>query len=101
MIDVFLPRSATRFRGHLEFWSIIRHKFSKTIVVSRFIAIADIALQVWLSSHLTQQFKRFTGMAPKQLCPNHENLNNTPKIDINCGRIIMVNNKQNCRRTSK
>jgi AraC family transcriptional regulator len=31
-------------------------------------AIADIALQVGFSSqsHLTQQFKRFTGMTPKQ-----------------------------------
>ncbi|MGJ3250599.1 MAG: AraC family transcriptional regulator [Elainellaceae cyanobacterium] len=32
-------------------------------------AIADIALQVGFSSqsHLTQQFKRFTGMTPKQV----------------------------------
>jgi AraC-like DNA-binding protein len=33
------------------------------------LAIADIALQVGFSSqsHLTQQFKRFTGMTPKQI----------------------------------
>jgi AraC family transcriptional regulator len=35
------------------------------------LAIADIALQVGFSSqsHLTQQFKRFTGMTPKQVRP--------------------------------
>ncbi|MBW4536490.1 MAG: AraC family transcriptional regulator [Pleurocapsa minor HA4230-MV1] len=35
------------------------------------LAIADIALQVGFSSqsHLTQQFKRFTGMTPKQIRP--------------------------------
>ncbi|MGL4618876.1 MAG: AraC family transcriptional regulator, partial [Chroococcidiopsis sp.] len=34
--------------------------------------IADIALQVGFSSqsHLTQQFKRFTGMTPKQVRPS-------------------------------
>jgi AraC family transcriptional regulator len=33
------------------------------------LAIADIALQVGFSSqsHLTQQFKRFTGVTPKQV----------------------------------
>ncbi|WP_416349274.1 helix-turn-helix transcriptional regulator [Leptolyngbya sp. CCNP1308] len=33
------------------------------------LAISDIALQVGFSSqnHLTQQFKRFTGMTPKQV----------------------------------
>lgn len=36
------------------------------------LAIADIALQVGFSSqsHLTQQFKRFTGMTPKQVRPS-------------------------------
>jgi AraC family transcriptional regulator len=36
------------------------------------LAIADIALQVGFSSqsHLTQQFKRFTGMTPKQIRPS-------------------------------
>ncbi|WP_317112454.1 AraC family transcriptional regulator [Chroococcidiopsis sp. SAG 2025] len=37
-----------------------------------YIAIADIALQVGFSSqsHLTQQFKRVTGMTPKQVRPS-------------------------------
>jgi AraC family transcriptional regulator len=36
------------------------------------LAIADIALEVGFSSqsHLTQQFKRFTGITPKQVRPS-------------------------------
>lgn len=42
------------------------------------LAIADIALQVCFSSqsHLTQQFKRLTGMTPKQVRQYHKNLKN-------------------------
>jgi AraC family transcriptional regulator len=42
---------------------------AKTMLSKTDLAIADIALQVGFSSqsHLTQQFKRFTGMTPKQV----------------------------------
>lgn len=42
---------------------------AKMLLSKTDLAIADIALQVGFSSqsHLTQQFKRFTGMTPKQL----------------------------------
>jgi AraC family transcriptional regulator len=42
---------------------------AKTMLAKKDLAIADIALQVGFSSqsHLTQQFKRFTGMTPKQV----------------------------------
>jgi len=44
-------------------WNGQELMLSKTDLV-----IADIALQVGFSqSHLTQQFKRFTGMTPKQV----------------------------------
>jgi AraC family transcriptional regulator len=41
---------------------------AKLMLLKTDLAIADIALQVGFSSqsHLTQQFKRFTGMTPKQ-----------------------------------
>lgn len=46
-----------------------RVKQAKTMLLKTDLAIADIALQVGFSSqsHLTQQFKRFTGMTPKQI----------------------------------
>jgi AraC family transcriptional regulator len=42
---------------------------NKAILLEANAAIADIALQVGFSSqsHLTQQFKRLTGMTPKQV----------------------------------
>ncbi|MEA5452573.1 AraC family transcriptional regulator [Leptolyngbya sp. CCNP1308] len=42
---------------------------AKLMLLKTDLAIADIALQVGFSSqsHLTQQFKRFTGMTPKQV----------------------------------
>lgn len=42
---------------------------AKTMLSKTDFAIADIALQVGFSSqsHLTQQFKRFTSMTPKQV----------------------------------
>jgi len=42
---------------------------AKAMLMKTDLAIADIALQVGFSSqsHLTQQFKRFTGMTPKQI----------------------------------
>ncbi|MBV8885412.1 MAG: helix-turn-helix transcriptional regulator [Chroococcidiopsidaceae cyanobacterium CP_BM_RX_35] len=42
---------------------------AKVMLTKTDLAIADIALQVGFSSqsHLTQQFKRFTGMTPKQV----------------------------------
>ncbi|MBD3886970.1 helix-turn-helix transcriptional regulator [Phormidium tenue FACHB-886] len=42
---------------------------AKTMLSKTDLAIADIALQVGFSSqsHLTQQFKRLTGMTPKQI----------------------------------
>ena len=42
---------------------------AKVMLMKTDLAIADIALQVGFSSqsHLTQQFKRFTGMTPKQV----------------------------------
>jgi AraC-like DNA-binding protein len=42
---------------------------AKTMLAKTDLAIADIALQVGFSSqsHLTQQFKRITGMTPKQI----------------------------------
>jgi AraC family transcriptional regulator len=47
-----------------------RVKQAKSLLSKTDLAIADIALQVGNScqSHLTQQFKRFTGMTPKQVC---------------------------------
>lgn len=46
-----------------------RVKRAKIMLAKTDLAIADIALQVGFSSqsHLTQQFKRFTGMTPKQV----------------------------------
>jgi AraC family transcriptional regulator len=46
-----------------------RVKRAKTMLSKTDLAIADIALQVCFSSqsHLTQQFKRLTGMTPKQI----------------------------------
>ena len=46
-----------------------RVKRAKIMLVKTDLAIADIALQVGFSSqsHLTQQFKRFTGVTPKQV----------------------------------
>ena len=46
-----------------------RVKRAKSLLLKTNLAIADIALQVGFSSqsHLTQQFKRFTGMTPKQV----------------------------------
>ena len=46
-----------------------RVKQAKTMLAKTDLAIADIAFQVGFSSqsHLTQQFKRFTGMTPKQV----------------------------------
>ncbi|MBV9386549.1 MAG: helix-turn-helix transcriptional regulator [Chroococcidiopsidaceae cyanobacterium CP_BM_ER_R8_30] len=46
-----------------------RVKWAKAMLVKTDLAIADIALQVGFSSqsHLNQQFKRFTGMTPKQV----------------------------------
>jgi AraC family transcriptional regulator len=45
-----------------------RVKQARSLLLKTDLAIADIALQVGFSSqsHLTQQFKRFTGMTPKQ-----------------------------------
>jgi AraC family transcriptional regulator len=45
-----------------------RVKRARSLLLKTDLAIADIALQVGFSSqsHLTQQFKRFTGMTPKQ-----------------------------------
>lgn len=42
---------------------------AKLMLLKTDLAIADIALQVGFSSqsHLTQQFKRITGMTPKQI----------------------------------
>lgn len=42
---------------------------AKVMLMKTDLAIADIALKVGFSSqsHLTQQFKRFTGMTPKQV----------------------------------
>jgi AraC-like DNA-binding protein len=42
---------------------------AQTMLLKTDLAIADIALQVGFSSqsHLTQQFKRLTGMTPKQV----------------------------------
>jgi AraC family transcriptional regulator len=42
---------------------------AKVMLVKTDLAIADIALEVGFSSHshLTQQFKRFTGMTPRQV----------------------------------
>lgn len=42
---------------------------AKTMLTKTDLAIADIALQVGFSSqsHLTQQFKRLTGITPKQI----------------------------------
>ncbi|MBV8882715.1 MAG: helix-turn-helix transcriptional regulator [Chroococcidiopsidaceae cyanobacterium CP_BM_RX_35] len=42
---------------------------AKMMLLKTDLAIADIALQVGFSSqsHLTQQFKRFTGITPKQV----------------------------------
>lgn len=42
---------------------------AKTMLTKTELTIADIALQVGFSSqsHLTQQFKRITGMTPKQV----------------------------------
>jgi len=44
---------------------------AKSLLLKTDLAIADVALQVGFSSqsHLTQQFKRFTGMTPKQVRP--------------------------------
>jgi AraC family transcriptional regulator len=49
-----------------------RVKRAKSLLSKTDLAIADIALQVGFSSqsHLTQQFKRFTGMTPKQVRPS-------------------------------
>jgi AraC family transcriptional regulator len=46
-----------------------RVKQGKLMLSNTDLAIADIALQVGFSSqsHLTQQFKRLTGMTPKQI----------------------------------
>jgi AraC family transcriptional regulator len=46
-----------------------RVEHAKLMLSKTDLAIADIALQVGFSSqsHLTQQFKRFTGMTPKQI----------------------------------
>lgn len=46
-----------------------RVKQAKLMLLKTDLAIADIALQVGFSSqsHLTQQFKRLTGMTPKQI----------------------------------
>ncbi|XGV97627.1 MAG: helix-turn-helix domain-containing protein [Leptolyngbya sp. BL-A-14] len=46
-----------------------RVKRAKAMLLKTDLAIADIALQVGFSSqsHLTQQFKRFTGMTPRQV----------------------------------
>jgi len=43
---------------------------AKMMLAKTDLSIADIALQVGFSSqsHLTQQFKRFTGITPKQMC---------------------------------
>lgn len=43
---------------------------AKTMLSKTDLAIADIALQVGFSSqsHLNQQFKRLTGVTPKQIC---------------------------------
>ncbi len=45
---------------------------AKLMLLKTDLAIADIALQVGFSSqsHLTQQFKRLTGMTPKQVRPS-------------------------------
>lgn len=45
---------------------------AKLMLLRTDLAIADIALQVGFSSqsHLTQQFKRVTGMTPKQVRPS-------------------------------
>jgi AraC family transcriptional regulator len=45
---------------------------AKLMLAKTDLAIANIALQVGFSSqsHLTQQFKRFTGMTPKQVRPS-------------------------------
>ena len=49
-----------------------RVKRAKLLLATTDLAIADIALQVGFSSqsHLTQQFKRLTGMTPKQVRRN-------------------------------
>jgi AraC family transcriptional regulator len=49
-----------------------RVKQAKVMLSKTNLAIADIALQVGFSSqsHLTQQFKRITGMTPKQVRPS-------------------------------
>ncbi|MGL4618170.1 helix-turn-helix domain-containing protein [Chroococcidiopsis sp.] len=54
---------------------------AKLMLAKTDLASADIALQVGFSSqsHLTQQFKRFTGMTPKQVRPFHKNLTNCHK----------------------
>jgi AraC family transcriptional regulator len=46
-----------------------RVEHAKLMLSKTDLAIADIALQVGFSSqsHLTQQFKRLTGMTPKQV----------------------------------
>jgi AraC family transcriptional regulator len=46
-----------------------RVKRAEAMLLKTDLAIADIALQVGFSSqsHLTQQFKRLTGMTPKQV----------------------------------
>lgn len=50
---------------------VIRQRVNraKVMLLKTDLAIADIALQVGFSSqsHLTQQFKRFTGITPKQV----------------------------------
>ena len=51
-----------------------RVKRAKVMLTKTELTIADIALQVGFSSqsHLTQQFKRFTGMTPKQVGAYHQ-----------------------------
>jgi AraC family transcriptional regulator len=46
-----------------------RVKRAKSLLLKTDLTIADIAFQVGFSSqsHLTQQFKRFTGMTPRQV----------------------------------
>ncbi|WP_199317135.1 helix-turn-helix domain-containing protein [Chroococcidiopsis sp [FACHB-1243]] len=47
-------------------------ELAKLLLTTTDLAIANIALQVGFSSqsHLNQQFKRFTGMTPKQVRPS-------------------------------
>ncbi|WP_226889832.1 AraC family transcriptional regulator [Nostoc sp. MG11] len=66
-----LFKSATGISPH-QYVIRQRVKRAKMMLLKTDLAIANIALQVGFSSqsHLTQQFKRFTGMTPKQARPS-------------------------------